>query len=815
MSTYTLTIIAPAPNVLTVGETVNSLTISTGAPVISVNTKTGVVVLDPDDLDDTTTTNKFTTAAEISKLAGIETSADVTDEGNVIPAIDGATIPTATVAGTDKVLIQDVDDADNLKTVTAQDIANLSAGTTEFTGLTDTPSSYSGQADKVLNVNSGETAVEFKPVGDLPLARITGSTYSTVQHLQDIFHSTGWTSGGAIANDADGTITIAAGTGLIRATDDILGTIYYTDWSAESGANVALVDASINYVYVEYNSGSPQVIATTTKRTDENTNIFLGTVYRDNVTLHITTTRVPRVGDHALQMINRMKLLQPFAHESGAILSEVGTRNIAWTAGVFWEGLASFPTLLGDSSGAAPSNNSFEYFYYNGSSWITLDEVVDAVIFSGAGLDDATSGGSFNGSHSLSVNVIIDSTGGTDTFKWNYLGNDGVTVVETTGVAITGAAQSLIDGVEVTFAATTGHTVNDAWLIEAYLSKQIDNTQYNDIATGLATLSNNKYGVHWIYLDIHGHVSCLFGQGDYTLTEAQDAPVPATLPAEFEDHIRLIGKIIIKKSEATFTVIENNYMSPFVGSITASHDDLTDVVANEHIDHSTVSVNTASLSGLSGGGTIAANRSHILDVSNLTSETTLAISDTLVIDDGTATNKKITVSNSILMKREVYIDSELMIPAGINPAVLTQYNTTTNRIGYTVWDFDPSTAETVWFKYVLPTTWDGGQMKIEYYWKGVSSGNVVWRNKTVALADSDVIDSTLTTSTGVVDGVTGTGDIMITGTDSFSPASAGKKDILMVGIYRDAANASDTYGGDAGLFGVNIQYTESVMPVGI
>ena len=106
-------------------------------------------------------------------------------------------------------------------------------------------------------------------------------------------------------------------------------------------------------------------------------------------------------------------------------------------------------------------------------------------------------------------------------------------------------------------------------------------------------------------------------------------------------------------------------------------------------------------------------------------------------------------------------------------------------------------------------------MKIEYYWKGVSSGNVVWRNKTVALADSDVIDSTLTTSTGVVDGVTGTGDIMITGTDSFSPASAGKKDILMVGIYRDAANASDTYGGDAGLFGVNIQYTESVMPVGI
>lgn len=34
-------------------------------------------------------------------------------------------------------------------------------GTTLFTGLTDTPSSYAGQADKKVVVNSGETALEF------------------------------------------------------------------------------------------------------------------------------------------------------------------------------------------------------------------------------------------------------------------------------------------------------------------------------------------------------------------------------------------------------------------------------------------------------------------------------------------------------------------------------------------------------------------------------------------------------------------------------------------------------------------------------
>ena len=52
-----------------------------GGAVTSVNGQTGVVVLDPDDLNDAATTNKFTTAGDISKLAGIEAgaTADQTD----------------------------------------------------------------------------------------------------------------------------------------------------------------------------------------------------------------------------------------------------------------------------------------------------------------------------------------------------------------------------------------------------------------------------------------------------------------------------------------------------------------------------------------------------------------------------------------------------------------------------------------------------------------------------------------------------------------------------------------------------------------
>lgn len=59
---------------------------ASGGAVDSVNGATGTVVLDADDIDDTSTTNKFTTAGDISKLAGIEAGADVTDTTNVTAA---------------------------------------------------------------------------------------------------------------------------------------------------------------------------------------------------------------------------------------------------------------------------------------------------------------------------------------------------------------------------------------------------------------------------------------------------------------------------------------------------------------------------------------------------------------------------------------------------------------------------------------------------------------------------------------------------------------------------------------------------------
>lgn len=69
--------------------------------------------------------NKTTTLATLN----VEDGADATDETNVVAALSGATLTDAgTPAGTDKVLIQDTSDGDNLKYVNVNDLPSSGGG---------------------------------------------------------------------------------------------------------------------------------------------------------------------------------------------------------------------------------------------------------------------------------------------------------------------------------------------------------------------------------------------------------------------------------------------------------------------------------------------------------------------------------------------------------------------------------------------------------------------------------------------------------------------------------------------------------------
>ena len=76
-------------------------TISGLGAVDSVNGQTGVVVLDADDIDDTSTTHKFTTTGDISKLAGIEAGAQVNVATDLTHTLSALTVRVESSTGSD------------------------------------------------------------------------------------------------------------------------------------------------------------------------------------------------------------------------------------------------------------------------------------------------------------------------------------------------------------------------------------------------------------------------------------------------------------------------------------------------------------------------------------------------------------------------------------------------------------------------------------------------------------------------------------------------------------------------------------------
>jgi len=103
---------------------------------------------------------------------------------------------------------------------------------------------------------------------------------------------------------------------------------------------------------------------------------------------------------------------------------------------------------------------------------------------------------------------------------------------------------------------------------------QIDNQQYNNTASGLADLSNNKYGVHWVFKGTDKSTYVVYGQGNYTLTEAQNATVPASLPTHISECGVLRAKIILEEDGTVFEELDQVSTTMFNTSSPSNHNDL-------------------------------------------------------------------------------------------------------------------------------------------------------------------------------------------------------------------------------------------------
>lgn len=159
------------------------------------------------------------------------------------------------------------------------------------------------------------------------------------------------------------------------------------------------------------------------------------------------------------------------------------------------------PVLTLKDEGAASVATAHPYIQYGESAVVGgtqtnmgivgySETITNPVVFTGVGLNDATSGGTETSGRPHQYTVIIDTTGTPDKFKWQVDGG-----AFTTAVSITGAAQTLTNGVTIRFAATTGHTLNDQWVFQTGESLNI----INSISGGNINL--NTTGVGKVYIN--------------------------------------------------------------------------------------------------------------------------------------------------------------------------------------------------------------------------------------------------------------------------------------------------------------------------
>jgi hypothetical protein len=206
-------------------------------------------------------------------------------------------------------------------------------------------------------VNASNVAVEA----------ISGATYTNLQNVIDLVLSAGWISGGALTDNADGTVDIATGTGFIRSSDSATAPLYLFDWAETTGIDVSSGDGT--YIYLDYNGGAPVVSTTTTGadiRGNEHDKFELYEVIWDGTALHVTDHR-QIAGDAVNLMQQRMYdifRIQRADAYGGLIITEIGTRNIAMTAGRIWIKLVASDIGAVDTSAA----DTFDRFYSDGGS---------------------------------------------------------------------------------------------------------------------------------------------------------------------------------------------------------------------------------------------------------------------------------------------------------------------------------------------------------------------------------------------------------------------------------------------------------------
>jgi len=147
-----------------------------------------------------------------------------------------------------------------------------------------------------------------------------------------------------------------------------------------------------------------------------------------------------------------------------------------------------------------------------------------------------------------------------------------------------------------------------------------------------------------------------------------------------------------------------------------------------------------------------------------------------------------------------------------NPADAASVETTATRPELKVLDFDASTAQYAQFAIAMPKSWNLGTVTYQVFWSPstTNTDNCFFGLQGVSCTEGDTADVAFGTAVEVTDAGIGTvEDVQMTAesgaiTIAGSPAD---DDQTFFQLYRDAADGSDTFTGEARVLGIKLFYT--------
>lgn len=189
------------------------------------------------------------------------------------------------------------------------------------------------------------------------------------EKLIDLNWSSGVVDGMAFTDNADGTVTVASGVAVLRDSASSYASLYTC---ALSGTLLTLTDQALNFIYADYNAGTPIIGVTTNQSSVNGLNRSIAwAIFRDGVVLHSVDLRGQNVD--ATQRIRNLFLnFSRFIHASGGTVLSASGLALQVTAGSFFVMINQLPHPAFDTTvGGTANENVFTLWYRNSpTGWV-------------------------------------------------------------------------------------------------------------------------------------------------------------------------------------------------------------------------------------------------------------------------------------------------------------------------------------------------------------------------------------------------------------------------------------------------------------